>query len=185
MAVPELSQAVDRGFTGVVPPFGDVYEAHASFVFRTLRALGVAADSVDDAAQDVFVVVHRRLPEFDGSSAIKPWLYAIARRVAHDHRRTLKRKGNHEPLSDTVREEGPGPMERAARSEGLEMLEAILNQLDDDRREVLVLSEIEQLSSPEIAEMLNTNLNTVYSRLRRAREAFDKALQRRLGTENP
>ncbi len=160
-------------------PFDEVYERHAAFVFRTVRGLGVPDGLIEDAVQDVFVIVHRRLPEFDGSSAIKPWLYAIARRIAHDYRRSLKRKGAHESLPDTLRDNASGPLDEAAHQETLRLLEDILRGLDDDKREVLVLAELEQLSVPEIAEMLNMNLNTIYSRLRRAREAFDEALKKR------
>lgn len=151
-------------------------------MFRTIRGLGVPIGLVDDAVQDVFVIVHRRLPEFDGSNALKPWLHAIARRIAHDYRRAFKRKGSHEPLSDSLHDQASGPLDGAAHQQDLRLLEDILGGLDDEKREVLVLAEIEQMSAPEIAEMLNTKLNTVYSRLRRAREAFDKALAKRRGS---
>src|SRR4051812_34339786 len=72
--------------------FEEVYAAHVAFVWRVLRALGVAAEQLEDAAQDVFVIVHRRLPEFEGRSAITTWLFAIARRVASRYRRKSKPK---------------------------------------------------------------------------------------------
>ena len=71
-----------------------------------------------------------------------------------------------------------GPHELAARSEGRRVLEHLLDALDDDKREVFVLAELEQMSAPEIAEALEMNLNTVYSRLRVARQEFDEALAR-------
>ncbi len=163
-------------------PFDELYARHAAFVFRTVRGLGVPPALVDDAVQDVFVVAHRRLPDFDGSTAVKPWLYAIARRVAHDVRRSLRRKGSHEPLSETLHDPGPDALAGVEQLERLRLLEACLDTLDDEKREVLVLAEIEQMSSPEIAEVLNIKLNTVYSRLRRARHSFDQELKRRGST---
>jgi RNA polymerase sigma-70 factor, ECF subfamily len=157
--------------------FDQVYAQHVKFVWRTLRALGVPVELVEDAVQDVFIVVHRRLPEFVGGASAKAWIFQIARRVARHYRRTLRRKGPHEALPESVSDDRPDPADRVAHVEGLRLLEAALGDLDEQRREVLVLTEIEQMSAPEIAELLKVRLNTVYSRLRRARAAFQEALE--------
>jgi RNA polymerase sigma-70 factor (ECF subfamily) len=156
--------------------FAEVYERYVRFVWRVLRGLGVPSSGVEDAVQDVFLVVHRRLGEFDGRHAIKSWLFAIALRVARDHRRTLRRKGGHDMLDDSVRDRGPSPAESVERREALVLLDRLLDEIDEDKRVVLVMSEIGEMSAPEIAESLSLNLNTVYTRLRRAREDFNKAL---------
>src|SRR4029079_14321884 len=69
------------------PTFEEVYAEHVAFVWRVLRAVGVSPHGIEDAAQDVFVIVHRRLPDFEGRSAITTWLFSITRKVAWKHRR--------------------------------------------------------------------------------------------------
>jgi RNA polymerase sigma-70 factor (ECF subfamily) len=152
--------------------FDDVYAEQAGFVFRLLRGMGVPDAQVDDALQDVFVVVHRRLPEFDGRARISTWLFQIAVRVAASHRRGTRRAREHAELSEELAGTERSPLEQVESAESLRRLEALLDQLDDDKRLALVLAEIEELSAPEIAELTQTPLNTVYTRIRRARASF-------------
>lgn len=156
--------------------FDEVYDSHFDFVWRNLRRLGVPRSAIDDAAQDVFLVVYRRLAGFEGRSSLRTWLAGIALRVASDHRRLVRRKGTHEPLSDGHADPSPGPEEMAARGEAGDVLHALLERLDDDKRAVFVLAELEQMTAPEIAEALGVGLNTVYSRLRLARQRLEEAL---------
>ncbi|HTE52133.1 MAG TPA: sigma-70 family RNA polymerase sigma factor [Kofleriaceae bacterium] len=157
--------------------FAAIYDQNAPFVWRCLQYFGVAASALDDAMQDVFLVVHRRLGEFEGRSAVRTWLYAIARRVAHNHRRGVTRRGQLEPISDELGDPAPlGPRDLVERAEAGRLLVQLLGRLDDDKREVFVLVEVEQMSAPEVAEMCGLNLNTVYSRLRAARLAFEREL---------
>jgi RNA polymerase sigma-70 factor (ECF subfamily) len=164
--------------------FDDVYDACFDFVWRNARRLGVPGAQVDDAVQEVFLVVHRRLAEFEGRSSIKTWIFGILVKVAADHRRTLRRKSPHarsngavvEP--DTIADEEASPDARMVRSEGVRLLHQLLGELDDDKRAVFVLAELEQMSAPEIAEALGLNLNTVYARLRTARIEFDESARR-------
>lgn len=158
----------------------EVYEANFRYVWRCLRSLGVHEAQLDDAMQDVFIVVQRRLGEFDGGVAIGTWLYAIALRVARKYRERARR----EPLpSEGALESGessPSADGEAAlvHNERLELARAALAMLDDDKREVFVLAQIEQMSAPEVAELLGIPVNTVYSRLRAARQAFSEAVER-------
>jgi RNA polymerase sigma-70 factor (ECF subfamily) len=164
------------------PPASDVlpqlYNEHFAFVFRHLRRLGVRTDRLEDAAHDVFLVAHRRLADFEGRSSAKSWLAGIASRVAHDHRRTERRKGNLDVLEDNVPAGTPAPDEVATRNEAAALLERLLDTLSDDHRAVFVLAEVEQMTAPEIADALDVKLNTVYSRLRAARASFERALAR-------
>jgi len=163
----------------VSPRFEEVYEAWFDFVWRSVRRLGVPDAAVDDAVQDVFLVVHRRLGDFEGRSTVKTWLFGIAIRVAKDHRRAARRRGPSDPLRESQLDApDDSPMEEAAKAEALMVLHSMLDQLPDDRRAVFVMAELEQMSVPEIAEALEVNTNTVYSRLRLAREQFDKAVAR-------
>ena len=157
--------------------FAAVYDQNAAFVWRCLQYFGVATASLDDAMQDVFLVVHRRLGEFEGRAQVRTWLYSIARRVAPNHRRGVKRRGHMEPIPEDLGDAASvGPHDLVERAEARRLLVELVGRLDEDKREVFVLIEIEQLSAPEVAELCGVPLNTVYSRLRAARLAFDRAL---------
>jgi RNA polymerase sigma-70 factor (ECF subfamily) len=168
------------------PRFEEVYVEHFPFAWRSVRRLGVDPSAVDDAVQEIFLVVHRRLAEFEARASMKTWLFGIVLRVVRQHRRTLRRKPAQlggaaamDPDVDQVRDAAErGPHERVAEREAVRTLHAILDELDDDKREVFVLAELEQMTVPEIAEAVETNVNTVYSRLRAARRDFDQAVAR-------
>jgi RNA polymerase sigma-70 factor (ECF subfamily) len=162
-----------------------VYAEHFPFVWRSVRRLGVDPSAVDDVVQEIFLVVHRRLPEFEARASTKTWLFGIVLRVVRAHRRTLKRKpaqlggtGSVDADMDAMKDGAHGPHEKAAEREAVRVLHAILDELDDEKREAFVLAELEQLTVPEIAEALETNVNTVYSRLRAARREFDESVAR-------
>jgi RNA polymerase sigma-70 factor, ECF subfamily len=157
--------------------FDEVYAAQFAFVWRTLRRLGVPEDSLRDAAQDVFVVLLRKLPEFEGRAPLRSFLYSIVKRVAFEHRRAHARNdargGAH---ADDI--EGPhwhGPESSAEHGEALRLLYLLLGTLDDDKREAFVLAELEGLTVPEIAALTGANPNTLYARLRAARTQIRKA----------
>jgi RNA polymerase sigma-70 factor (ECF subfamily) len=175
--------------TSAPPTLGDIYAAHFDFVWRSLRRMGVPAASMDDAAQDVFLVVHRKLPGFQRRSSVKTWLFGIVARVAHDHRRSEKRKddpirrGESGALDRLPDRATPGPAERAEQSASIRLLEELLSQLAPEKREVFFLAELEQMTAPEIGEALGIRLTTVYSRLRAARIDFEEALNRRRARE--
>lgn len=155
-----------------------VFREHHDFVWRTLAHLGVAAAAVDDATQDVFLVVHRRLAEFDTSRSMKSWLYGIARRVASEYRR----KGMQHAKRLTLVAEPevyPDLWQPHDRVEAGELVEHFLSRLDDDKRQVFVLAEVEGMTAPEIAEALELNVNTVYARIRAARLRFAKLVRKR------
>jgi RNA polymerase sigma-70 factor (ECF subfamily) len=156
--------------------FEAVFRLHFRGVWRTLRRLGVANAYLDDAAQDVFVVVHAKLAGFDGRS-LRGWLYAIAVRVASDYRREALRRAT-APLDETLTHSAPDPARQNELHESVCLLHSLLAELDVEKRTVFVLGELEELRVPEIAEALGVNLNTVYSRLRAARAEFDAALTR-------
>jgi RNA polymerase sigma-70 factor, ECF subfamily len=168
---------------GAAPPsFAEVYEDCFDLVWRNIRRLGVPDAEVDDAVQEVFMIVHRRLGDFRGRAAIRTWVHAIVTRVASDHRRTLRRKSPHAGSSvdtDTLPDErARNPHDHAVREEGVRCLHRVLDGLDDDKRTVFVLAELEQMSAPQIAEVLEENVNTIYARLRAARREFEELVAR-------
>jgi len=192
LSTPLVGSRALKGAAGAGPEAGDlplsfdeVYEAHFDFVWRSARRLGVREGAIDDVVQESFLVVHRRLAEFEGRSTVKTWLFGILLRVVRDHRRHLRRKEPHsmrpeaptDPETLAARSE-QGPHERAVKTEAVRALHAILDELDDEKREVFILAELEQMTAPEMAEALGVNLNTIYSRLRAARQEFEQAVSR-------
>jgi RNA polymerase sigma-70 factor (ECF subfamily) len=150
--------------------FQALYNQHFDFVWRSLRRLGVRPASVEDAVQDTFIVVHRRLADLRPDASAKAFLFAIALRVAHDYRRSAQRKPAERLDEDALVASDAGPFECIAKAEAARMLERFLNTLDDDRRAVFASADLEGLTAPEISTALSVPLNTVYSRLRSARE---------------
>jgi RNA polymerase sigma-70 factor (ECF subfamily) len=159
------------------PTFEAIYEQHFPFVWRGVRRLGVSEAQTDDIVQEIFLIVHRRLASFEGRSSIRTWIYGIAVRVVRDHRRSLRRKPS-EPADVDLFAAQKGTEEDVERAQAVRVLYTLLDRLDDEKREVFVLAELEQMSVPEIAEILGANTNTVYSRLRAARKDFEQAAAR-------
>lgn len=180
------SEAVfDQAVPAKAPPrrqplvFDDVYREHFSFVWRAAKRLGASEGSLDDVVQEVFVVVHRRLDDFEGRSSVKTWLFGIALRIVRDHRRAVRRRPVEPAVDvDTLETSANGPAENAERAEAVRVLHALLDQLADERREIFVMADLEQMTMPEIAETLGLNVNTAYARLRLARQEFEQALER-------
>ena len=155
----------------------DVYERCFDFVWRSARRMGVPEPSVDDVVQEVFVVAHRRLADFEGRSTVKTWLFGILLRVVSDYRRTQRRKGGLAPLPEVLEGDGSDcPAAAAEQRERVRLLHALLSELDDDKRAVFVLYEIEQLEMPEVADALSCPLQTAYSRLYAARKIVKRAV---------
>src|SRR6187399_1725170 len=154
--------------TAVTPPFTEIFREHARFLWRALLGLGVRPGDVDDACQEVFLVVHRRLPEFDGR-ALRSWLYAICLRVASEYRRSARVRRE---VSVAELPEAPAPagqVEAVFAGELGDRLLSALDGLDDEKREAFVLYEIEELPLREVADALGCPLQTAYSRLQAAR----------------
>ncbi|MDC0668512.1 RNA polymerase sigma factor [Nannocystis radixulma] len=155
----------------------DVFRAHHDFVWRSARRLGCPPGNVDDAVQEVFLVAARRLHELERAEAVRSWLFSVVVHVVRNHRRSHRRReSRHAAVVDLRPDCAPDPSSRyEAASELLELLEV----LDDDRRAVFVLASFEQMTAPEIAAALGVKLNTVYSRLRSARELLERAVAAR------
>jgi len=178
---PLTAVAADEPAQAVAQPQLDlaaVYEAQFDFVWRSARRLGVSTLHLDDVVQEVFLVVHRRLGEFEGRSTLKSWLFGITRRVVRDNRRSAQRKPTASLRREPLDEHGRAADRLLELREQAQLLHELLAELDFDKREVFVLAELEQMSGPEIAAALQINLNTVYARVRAARQAFEAALAR-------
>src|SRR4051812_22321619 len=160
--------------------FEVVYGEHFRFVWRSLRRLGVREADIADAVQDVFLVVHRRLGEFEGRSKVTTWLYGICFRVARDRRRLAHARRQVDDETDlTERPDDRADVSaEAERRQGLLLLETILDEMPIEQRAVFTLFELDAMSGESIAEALEIPLGTVYSRLRIARDQFRKSLSR-------
>nr|WP_217910003.1 RNA polymerase sigma factor [Pseudenhygromyxa sp. WMMC2535] len=157
--------------------FEALYHEHFAFVWRTLRRFGVPRGQLEDASQDVFVIVHRRFGAWSKHASVRAWLHGVARRVASNHRRGLER--HQRKLAAVAAREPPAlrPIEeRVSARHRLERVAEAIAALEPDRREVYVLIEVEGMRAQEVADALGCKLNTVYSRLRRARVQIARAL---------
>jgi RNA polymerase sigma-70 factor (ECF subfamily) len=174
-----------RGSLGIACDPRQLFDTHLPFVWRNLRRLGVPAAQVEDAAQDVFLVVHRRWATWNPElSTVETWLFGIVLRVASNYRRAQQRRlmwflpaASRETVPD-VPALADGPAEILAKREAAALFERTLAELDESKREVFLLVDVEQLAVPEAAAAIGINLNTAYWRLRRARLAFRRALAR-------
>jgi RNA polymerase sigma-70 factor, ECF subfamily len=166
------------------PTFAQLYESQFSFVWRSARRLGISAATIDDVVQEVFVVVHRNLAHFEGRSSIKTWLFGIVLNVVRAHRRAVRAEQLRSPSTaatpdpERLADPAAGPLELATKAEAVRLVDALLDALDDEKREVFVLAELEQMSAPDIARAIGVPVNTVYSRLRLARQEFTAAAAR-------
>jgi RNA polymerase sigma-70 factor (ECF subfamily) len=165
--------------------FEHVYDELFDFVYRNARRLGVPPSAADDVVQEVFVVLHRRLAEYDGRATLQSWVYGILANAVRDYRRSFRRK--QAPLVTTERDEQLGPASSSASPEqrtelkrDLELLLQLLDDLPEAQRELIVLADLEQLNVPEICQCIGGNSHTVYSRLRVARENLKAKLARHL-----
>jgi RNA polymerase sigma-70 factor (ECF subfamily) len=156
--------------------FEALFRDHFGFVYQNLRRLGVPPASVEDAVQEVFLVVLRR--QDAPVTTIRGWLFGIVRRIAWRQRRSAGRQSRlAEALAEQTRPALDG-VHAIAEREAATLLERFLGRLDDDKRAVFLLAELEQMTAPEIARALAVKENTVYSRLRAARQEFDRTFAR-------
>lgn len=159
-----------------LPPLRRIFDEHASYVWRALRHLGVPEADVDDVCQEVFVVVHRRIAAFEGRSTLRTWIYGICLRAASDYRRRawVRREI---PVGEEIDGEiDPPQADAVAASEARSKLRRALESMDEEKRAVFVLFEIENVSMKEIAELMSCPLQTAYSRLHAARRIVLAAL---------
>jgi RNA polymerase sigma-70 factor (ECF subfamily) len=169
VATSETVEPIATSNGATVPRLRQIFDQHVSFVWRSLRQLGISDADLEDVCQEVFVVVHRKLVTFEGRSTLRTWLYGICLRVAKDHRR--RAHGRREAVVGEVPERAQAPTQDDdyMNAERRHLFATILSQLDDDRRKVFILYEIEGLSMREVAEAVRCPLQTGYSRLHSAR----------------
>jgi RNA polymerase sigma-70 factor (ECF subfamily) len=169
---------VKNGSSRPLPDLGTVFDEHFDYVWSSLRRLGVREADREDLVHEVFLKVHARLPDYDPSRPMRPWLFGFAYRVAADHLRLARHRV--EVLGEPRESAAPG-VPADVRIEALEQRDLVLtalHSLDIDRRAVLVMHDVDEVPVPQIAEMLEIPLNTAYSRLRLAREQLAREVTR-------
>lgn len=169
-----------RASQSPVPSLDERFEAmfreYFSYVVHSLRLLGVQERDLDDVAQDVFVTVHRRYADYDPNRPVKAWLFSFAARFASNYRRLVRHRLESDVDADTVLDAVADTRgkEESYRQSQLSFLQHALSSMVEEQRVVLIMHDIHGLTAPEIAEALSLPLNTVYSRVRRARKALKK-----------
>lgn len=152
-----------------------LYHEHGAFVWRSLRHLGVRPADLDDALQEVFMVVHRKYDTWDGVSAIRTWLFGIARMVSMNMRKRAHVR-REQPVASPPEELEPNqPDGLVGDARAFEQAMQIIERLPEELRLVFTLYEIDEMSMKDAAEALGVPLQTAYSRLHRARALFEEA----------
>jgi len=163
----------------------DIYISHLSFVSRQLRLLRLPDEAIEDAAHDVFLVVHRRWSSFDPTrfTTVEAWLFGIVIRTALNYRRRAARRSrwhvpNEGDLVSQIPSAQAGPADLFARGQASALLDRLLGTLDNDKRALIVLVDIEGMSMRDAAKLLGLNENTAHSRARTARKRLAKTMAR-------
>lgn len=160
-----------------VPDLSTVYREHVAFAWRMVRRFGVGPDAAADVVQDVFLVVRRRLPDYDGRAPMKAWIAGICRGVAFNHLRGNQRRARRlRVVRSTTTSEMPSERFELGRT-----IAVALDELEEEQRMAIVLSDIEGLTPADVAEVMGVSRNTVYSRLRLARKKLREFLSGRGG----
>lgn len=159
--------------------FRDLFDRDYVYVWHSLRRLGVREADCDDVANETFVKVHQNFHQYDPSRASRPWLFAFCARLASDYRRLARHRRemalDSEPKVPASRSD---PEAEVLRLESSALVLEALDALDDDRRRVFVLHEMDELPIPEVARVLEIPLGTAYTRLRTARQEFTSVIRR-------
>jgi RNA polymerase sigma-70 factor (ECF subfamily) len=158
--------------------FDTLYREHRDFVSRAMHRLAVPYRDREDVAQEIFLRIHRLLPRWNPETPARVWIFGIAYNVVREHRRGLRRHGIFDPLPESLTDSTHDPAANAQHREEIRLLDRLLNELSQERRDVFVLVELLELTAPEVSEVLHLPVNSVYARLRAAREDFNAGLAR-------
>ncbi|HMA94736.1 MAG TPA: sigma-70 family RNA polymerase sigma factor [Polyangiaceae bacterium] len=179
-ADPCRDSALSLDGVGEMSGFPEIYRKYFNFVWSCTRRFGIPENEVEDVVQEIFVVIHARLQTLERSEALRSWIYGIIRRTASTYRRNKRVRAAH---AEALRAEPevtypqmPSPLDLAEQTDQVRLLWSLIEQLDPPKREAFVLAELDEMTVPEIAAAINVPLNTVYSRIRVARQELEQAL---------
>lgn len=171
---PEPHSALDTSaLPAPAPPsFRELYDLHFAFTWRSLRHLGVPDAQLDDAVQELWIIAHRRLPDFEGRADMKTWLFGIAVNVQRNVYRAERRRDGSLPLPSGLSSPAADPMLEHEGREAWLLVRAFLDTLDELRRAIFVASLLEGLSPAETAQATGLDVRTIYHRVRSLRQSF-------------
>lgn len=182
--LPASSSETGSGGPTDLPDFATLYDRHFAFVWRLAANSRVPSSHLDDVVQEIFLVIHRRLPSFEGRSSLKTWIAAVTRNTAKEFARRKRHQllgGEVDP--DAAPSRSMSPAEHLEASAAAKLLDGFLDELPEEQRDVFLLAEVEQMTAEEIAQVLDVNANTVRTRLRTARMAVQASLARHRAKE--
>lgn len=154
------------------PSFERLYTEYAAFTWRALRHLGLPPVAIDDAVQELWVVVYRRQEAFEGRSDFKSWLFGIAINMARNERRGQRRRDNAHTLQSADLRTSTDPHESERQREAFELVQSYLATLDQQRREVFVSCLLEGMTAAETARATGLGIEAVQNRVRALRRSF-------------
>ena len=158
---------------GNVEAFESIYKEYSGFVYNVAYRVVNNIDEAQEITQEVFLTVYRKLKSFKFKSSLKTWVYRIAVNMAIDYSRKRSREQDHTVLyedNNKLNKTIDSVSENIEREQQEKIISTLLDSLSPDQRVCIILRSIEGLGYQEIAESLNININTVRSRLKRARE---------------
>ncbi|MEO8901100.1 MAG: sigma-70 family RNA polymerase sigma factor [Polyangiaceae bacterium] len=163
-----------------LPTFQVVYDEQFDFVWTSVQRLGVESGAIDDVVQEAFIVIHSRLHTVEHPEALRSWVYGVVRRTVSTYHRARRARAVISATADGFEAEShdPTPFDIAQTNSDMQFVAKLLAELDEPRRELLALVDLHEMTVPEAAAALDMPLNTAYSRLRKARLAFEAALAR-------
>lgn len=170
---------VDPPGAGATRSLRDAYLREFRYVYQTVRRLGVRPSDLEDVVHDVFVAASRCWENYDPSRPLRPWLFGVAFRIVSAHRR--RHAYRYEIIDGREVEsadEEPNPEAKLEGEERRRIVARALDALEEERRAVFVLHEIDGVAIPEVAACLEIPLGTAYTRLRLAREDFNAAVKK-------
>ena len=173
------SEEVDAEIVSTAQPtFRAVFDAEHGYVWNTLRRLGVREADLKDQSQEVFMVIHGLLADYDASRPLRPWLFGIAYRIALRYRALARHRREAFGEAPDRADSTPSADEQLEAHQRREIVLEAIESIDLTKRAVFLMSEIDGVAMPEIADALGIPVNTAYSRLRLARQEFAAAVQR-------
>lgn len=158
----------------------EIYRETSGFVFRNALRITGSVEEAEEVTQEVYIRMFKNLGKFRGNSDIKTWLYRITVNTAYNHIRAVKRRGNiieHEHIVGNEPQTNDSPEERIKRLELKNFIKSALEKLPEELREAIYLREVEDMKYEDIAELLKENVNTIKTRIRRARERLAEILR--------
>lgn len=163
--------------------FERVFETEFSYVWSSLKRLGIPERNLEDVTHDTFMVIYNHFSTYDRARPIRPWLFAFACRIASDYRKRASNARESLGVDELPDAPGSGPLQDAmlASKQATALVHAAIQTLGEERRAIFILAELDDVAMPDIARSLDLPLNTAYSRLRLAREDFRAAMVRLKG----